>query len=525
MKQSFSQIQEQKQTQQLRLTQQQLLAVTLLELPIDILEQNISDEMILNPALEQYRDDDTQDFEPLDIDNSQDNSYEQDNKYKSEYESDEKIEAQDDADKEKEIEANEQEELNSEMEKSLERMDNDDEPYNNEYDNYDGIEYKEVENRDQQSFIDTLNEQVGELELTDDEHIIMKFLIGSIDNNGFITEDNSFIKEHVYLEEYLDVEEEDIEKVIKKLQTFDPAGIGARNLRECMLIQIGRMEEGMVKKMLTTIITDYYDEFIKNHWDKMQKQLAIGDEQIDTLRNAIKHRLNPKPGAALGEAVGVSLNQITPDFIIETTEDGRIKVEINDLRLPKLFINNEFYVMINNYKNINDNQLNRKDQEAKQYLSDCISKGNMYIEAIKIRTETLKKTITAIVNWQKNYFLEGDEQKLKPMRLEDIASKTQLDISTVSRATRDKYVQSQWGIKELKSFFTKAIVTEDGEEIATNDIKQTLKEIIDSENKKKPYSDEALVKMMEQKGLPIARRTITKYREQMEIPSSRLRKQ
>lgn len=503
---SQEQIQGLRQTQQMRLTQQQLLAVKLIEMPLEEFEQNIIDEINVNPALEEKHDDDIKDFESIDAE-VDDGGYEGD-------------EATDE-----QLDASNRKEQDDEREKALERMDNEDELPENDNDGYFDSEYKDVVNSNQESFIDKLKEQMGELELTENEIIIMEYLIGSLDSDGLLRTSLDSIAEHLYCDYNMDAVEKDVEDVLMKLQTFDPAGVGARNLKECLLIQIDRMEDGMMKNYIRTIITDFYDEFHKNHWDKIQKQLNIGDDQMETIRKTVKRRLTPRPGSALGEAMGVSLNQITPDFIVDIHDDDRITFEINDGRLPKLCIDNEFEVMFESYKNIDDKALNRNDREAKQYLSNCLSSGNMYIEAIKIRQQTLKKTMDAIIKWQKKYFLSGDDVELRPMRLEDIAEKTGYDISTISRVSREKYVQSPWGIHPLKHFFSLAYVTEEGEEINVKKIKEALKEIIDGEDKKKPLSDEALLKLMKEKGFPIARRTIAKYRDQMNIPSSRTRRQ
>lgn len=508
MPQNFSQeqIQGLRQTQQMKLTQQQLLAVKLIEMPLEEFEQSIIDEMNVNPALEERHDDDIKDFDSIDA--------ESDN---GGYEGDEATDEQ--------LDASNRKEQDEEREKALERMDNEDELPENDNEGYFDAEYKDVINSNQESFLDSLKEQMGELELTPDETIIMEYLIGSLDSDGLLHTDLDSITEYLYCYYNMNAVEKDVEAVLTKLQTFDPAGIGARNLQECLLLQVDRMEEGMMKNYIRTIINECYEDFSKNHWYKIQKELNLGDEQMETIRKTVKRRLNPRPGYALGEAVGVSLNQITPDFIVEINNDDHITFEINDSRLPKLCIANEFEVMLDSYKNIDEKRLNRNEREAKQYLNTCLGNGKMYIEAIKMRQQTLKKTMEAIIKWQKKYFLSGDETELRTMRLEDIASKTGLDISTISRVSREKYVQSQWGIKPLKFFFSLSYVTNDGEEINVEKIKQALKELIDGEDKKKPLSDEALVKLMKEKGFPIARRTIAKYRDQMLIPSTRIRRQ
>jgi len=502
---TYQQIQEQKQLQLQRLSQQQLIAVKLISLPLDKLEQDVENELIGNPALEKNHDEETENFNQGEIESGG-------NDFNEENSSDD------------ELNVNDKEEHEDELNKALENMESDDEQSNDSSEGYFNTEYKVFENGAHDSFYDKLNEQMGELELSETEHKVMEYLIGSLDDDGLLRSDLSSISDKLYIEYYIDVTTQEIETVLKKLQTFDPAGIGARDLQECLLLQIDRMDDGTTKKLIHKIISDYYEEFKKNHWSKIQSFMNLSDEHIESLKATIKRRLTPKPGSSLGESIGVSLDQVTPDFIIYVSDDGRVTFEINNGKLPQLCIADSFEMMLESYKDTDEKKLNKQEKEAKKYVSDYIEKGNWYINAIRQRQQTMYDTMKAIIKWQKKYFLEGDETELRPMKLEDIANMTDYDVSTISRVCKDKYAQTPWGIISLKSLFNNAYVNEDGEEMSVKKVKQTLKDVIDSEDKTKPLSDDALVKVMKDKGYNIARRTIAKYRDHMNIPVARMRK-
>jgi RNA polymerase sigma-54 factor len=327
----------------------------------------------------------------------------------------------------------------------------------------------------------------------------------------------------------IDVTADEINDILKMLQSMDPAGIGARSLQECLLLQVERMREDdktsrniRLLDAMKTVFNDYFDEFTKKHWDKIQTQMMLNDTQIDTLRKEIR-KLNPKPGAALGETEGINIQQITPDFIVDTADDGSVSFTLNQGNLPELKVSPTFSDMVDTYRN-NKEGMNRQTKEALLYAKGKVDKAQGFIEAIKQRRHTLTVTMKAIINWQRKFFQDGDESDLKPMILKDIADKTGLDISTISRVSNVKYAQTRWGTFPLRFFFTDSYTTDDGEEMSTRKIKLALKEVIDKEDKKKPLSDDALAKIMKEKGYPIARRTIAKYREQMNLPVARLRR-
>ena len=328
----------------------------------------------------------------------------------------------------------------------------------------------------------------------------------------------------------IDCEEQEIADTLKLLQDFDPAGIGARSLQECLLLQIKRKvtdgeweRNGSVYGYLKTIFTEHFDAFTKKHWNKIQAALSLSDLQIKALQAEIR-KLNPKPGASMGETMGRNVQQITPDFIIDTDDNGNISFTLNYGNLPELHVSQSFNDMLAAYKD-NKQGMNRQEKEALLYAKGKVEKAQGFIEAIKQRRNTLYTTMKAIIEIQKKFFQEGNEADLKPMILKDIAEKTGLDISTISRVSNIKYAQTRWGTFPLRFFFTDSYTTEDGEEMSTRKIKVVLREIIDNENKQKPLSDDALAKVMKEKGFPIARRTVAKYREQLNLPVARLRKE
>lgn len=320
----------------------------------------------------------------------------------------------------------------------------------------------------------------------------------------------------------IDVPVKEIEKVLKILQTFDPAGIGARSLQECLLLQIARKPAGKLRDLMTEVIKNHFDEFIKKHWDKIKLALQLNDEQAEIVEDEIM-KLNPKPGASLGETEGRSVQQITPDFIVDTDDEGNVSFYINDGSVPDLKVSPSFSDMVDTYRN-NKQNMNRQEKEALLYAKEKVEKAKGYIEAVRQRRHTLYITMKAIIDWQKKFFQNGDEADLKPMILKDIAEKTGLDISTISRVSNMKYAQTRWGTFPLRFFFTDGYVTKNGEEMSTRKIKLALKDLIDNEDKNKPLSDDTLAAEMKKKGFPIARRTVAKYREQMGLPVARLRK-
>lgn len=509
MTQKLIQTQEQKLQQLQRLSAQQMLQVKMLEMPLNELEDNINAELDDNPALETENPDDAlmgegnEDRSALDdSDNSNDDEF-----------GDDAYEAQ-----------SEKEERKDELDQALESIGKDDQmpDYNTDRYNTQNADYEEMVYGDTTSFYDKLKEQMDMQILTDKEKQIMEYLIGSLDEDGLLRKDLDSICDELIIYHNIDVSEKEIEHVLNKLQSFDPAGVGGRSLQECLLLQVKRLPKGVLRKTMEEVFEDYFDEFTKKHWDKIKSGLELNETQLETLKDEIR-KLNPKPGASLGETDGRNMQQINPDFIVDTADDGTITFTLNRGNMPELTVSPSFTDMIETYKKHKD-QMSRKDKEALLYAKEKVDKAQGFIEAIKQRRHTLIITMKAIIDIQRQFFLDGDEADLKPMILKDVAERTKLDISTISRVRIEKYVQTKWGIFPLKFFFTDSYTTEDGEELSTRKIKIALQHLIENEDKKKPLSDDAISKVMKEKGFPIARRTVAKYREQLGIPVARLRK-
>ncbi len=492
------QIQEQQQTQSLKqiqgITQQQLLQAQLIELPVAQLLERVNAEMDDNPALELSTGDD------------------------SEY-----AETFDDADNPEPSDDYEREERQSALDAALESIGRDDE----ELPVYHGGQSYQEEREElvygaSQSFYDLLKEQMGTTNLDEHERDIMEYLIGSLDEDGLLRKSLESICDELAIYHNLDTSVREIEKILHRLQEFDPAGIGARNLQECLLLQIQRRDPSHLRDLMERVVKEYFEAFTKKHWQKIQQALQLSDLQAETLIGELR-KLNPKPGASLGETVGRSLQQITPDFIIDTQDDGTVTFQLNMSDVPELHVSQSFSDTLHEYQG-NKEKMSRQMKEALLYTKKKVDAAQGFIEAIKARQHTLTITMKAIIQWQHRYFEEGDEALLRPMILKDIAEKTGLDLSTVSRVSNSKYAQTRWGTFPLRHFFSDSYVTAEGDELSTREIKATLQDIVEAEDKQHPYSDEALGKLLAEKGYPIARRTVAKYREQLGIPIARLRK-
>lgn len=492
------QIQEQQQTQSLKqiqgITQQQLLQAQLIELPVAQLLERVNAEMDDNPALELSTGDD------------------------SEY-----AETFDDADNPEPSDDYEREERQSALDAALESIGRDDE----ELPVYHGEQSYQEEREElvygaSQSFYDLLKEQMGTTNLDEHERDIMEYLIGSLDEDGLLRKSLESICDELAIYHNLDTSVREIEKILHRLQEFDPAGIGARNLQECLLLQIQRRDPSHLRDLMERVVKEYFEAFTKKHWQKIQQALQLSDLQAETLIGELR-KLNPKPGASLGETVGRSLQQITPDFIIDTQDDGTVTFQLNMSDVPELHVSQSFSDTLREYQG-NKEKMSRQMKEALLYTKKKVDAAQGFIEAIKARQHTLTVTMKAIIQWQHRYFEEGDEALLRPMILKDIAEKTGLDLSTVSRVSNSKYAQTRWGTFPLRHFFSDSYVTAEGDELSTREIKATLQDIVEAEDKQHPYSDEALGKLLAEKGYPIARRTVAKYREQLGIPIARLRK-
>lgn len=502
------QTQEQRQLQQQHLSQLQLQVVRLLEMPLTQLEERITNEMDANPSLEPDYDAPLTDdaaYSPSSADGSSDIS----NDASSDSINDEQ-ELRDDA-----------------LTDALDRIGQDDrmEDYSFSDDYIPRSSSSDdnthtFDNGNTISFIDTLLEQMRMEELTDEQRQIMEYLICSLEDDGLLHKDLMSIADELAIYNNIFVEPEDIEDVLIRLQNFDPPGIGGRDLRECLLLQVERMKATPLTMLMYRVINECYDDFSNNRWKNICRTLAITEAQADELRREIRHRLTPKPGSSLSEPEGHSTQQIVPDIILTVDYDNNIAFELNNGRIPTLHVVAEDEMFL---KDMEQRTLTRADREAVAFTKTNVDTARIFIEAMRQRTETITRTMKAIIDLQRAYILSGDDSDLVPMTLRIVAEKTGYDISTISRVSRAKYVQTPWGTFPLRHFFSDGYTTSDGDTMSTREIKNALRDIIANEDRRHPLSDDKLVKVMTEKGYPIARRTIAKYREQMNIPVARLR--
>lgn len=499
MSQRLIQDQQQGLRQIQKITQQQMLQIHLLEMPLAEFEDAIKAEMDDNPYLEQGDRVVSPGDESLET-NSNNDEYELDP---------DKIAEQNDRDQA--------------FADALKNIGGDDVMLN-----MSGSEsYREADNEERtygsnDSFYDVLKEQMNMCMLNDDEKDIMEYLIGSLDNDGLLRSSIDNIIDELAIYNEIEVTPEEMNRLISILQDFDPAGIGARDLRECLLIQIKRKEQNNITRLMYKVISEYYDDFVNNHKEKIFRQLNLSEDIAQTVFLELK-KLNPRPGAALGETQGNKMQQVTPDFIIDTDGDGNVSFTINTGMVPELFVSQEYTDKIQEYL-VKKDSMSRSQKEELLYIKQKVDKARGFIDAVKQRRHTLYVTMKAIIDIQKKYFQDGDEADIKPMILKDVADKTGLDISTISRVSNQKYAQTRWGMFKLRHFFSGGYVTGSGKELPTRKIKMALQDIINGEDKKKPLTDEELSDLMKNKGFAIARRTIAKYRKQLRIPTARFRK-
>ncbi|MFY7989316.1 MAG: RNA polymerase factor sigma-54 [Fluviicola sp.] len=468
-----------------RLSPQQIQLMKLLQVPTMELDQRIKQEIEENPALE------------------------------------EGAEESDDYDQEDDYEGNDENEFDDDFDIS-DYFDDDTPDYKTQANNTS----KDDEERSmplsvEASFQDKLTEQLHLLDLDDTQFLIADTIIGNLDESGYLNREIEAIVDDLAFSANVIVTEEEVETVLKVVQELDPAGIGARDLRECLLLQIKRKQEGNITLYTAKkILEDHFEEFTKKHYDKIQKKLEIEDQDLKEAIDAII-RLNPKPGGSMKEAAK-NMQQVVPDFMI-TEFEGRLDLSINGRNTPDLKVSREYEQLLRSYAE--GAKTSKSDKEALVFVKAKLDGAKWFIDAIKQRQQTLYTTMEAIMLYQKEYFLTGDETKLRPMILKDIAEIVGLDISTVSRVANSKFVQTGYGVFPLKYFFSESLSTDSGEEVSTREVKKILSDAIEAENKRKPLTDEHLAKLLNDKGYNIARRTIAKYREQLNIPVARLRKE
>ena len=363
------------------------------------------------------------------------------------------------------------------------------------------LTYEMGERGETLSFYDRLTEQMGEYDLSDHERDILEYLIGSLDDNGFITKPLSQIADELEIYHSLSASEEEVGRMLAVLQQFDPPGIGARNLKECLLLQHPSAK-------LRTVFERHWDDFTGKRWDRIQDKMGLTDAEVERLRREVQH-LNPRPGNNPSDPVGRATETIKPDFIVEMDDEGTLRLSLNQGDVPSLRLSSE----------ADDSG----SEESASFVREYRERGQLFIDALTQRRLTMTAVMKAIIRLQRPFFHEGDENLLRPMRLEDVAEKTGLNLSTVSRVTSSKYVETPYGIYPLKWFFSGSS-TQDGETVSTRKVKAALKALIEAEDKTEPLSDEALCTALREQGYDIARRTVAKYREQLGYPPARYRK-
>lgn len=480
-----------KQNLQLKLAQklspQQIQLMKLIQLPTLAFEQRLKEEMVENPALESGKE------EQDNIDEFGEQEFED---YDSEH-----IDAED---------------INID-----EYLSDDETPdYKYKTNNYsDDDEDTFTPIVAQASFHQDLSNQLNTFVLDDRKFEIAEFLIGSIDDSGYLRREIQDIVDDLAFTQGVYSDEKTVEDILTQyIQELEPAGVGARNLQECLLLQLKRKTPSLSVDLATDIIENQFDAFTKKHYDKLLSKYEISQEQLREAINEIE-KLNPKPGSSFSS--NKIIEHVIPDFTIKIV-DGELELTINGRNAPELHVSREYQNMFEAYKESNNKSESQKD--AVQFIKQKLDGAKWFIEAIKQRQETLYVTMTAIMEYQREYFIEGDETKIRPMILKDIADLVGLDISTISRVANSKYVETPYGTKLLKDFFSEAMINDQGEEISTIEIKRTLQNIINEEDKQKPYPDDKLAELLKEKGYPIARRTVAKYREQLNIPVARMRK-
>jgi RNA polymerase sigma-54 factor len=379
---------------------------------------------------------------------------------------------------------------------------------------------KEIPIAVQSSFFESLQLQLDLLPLSDKDFSIGRQIIGSLDDDGYLRRPITSLTDDLAFSQNVFAEDEEVEDMLKVIQSFDPAGVGARTLQECLLIQLRKKDAGdpVIKKALQ-VVEHYLDEFTRKHYDKLEKSLNMNDSELRAVVNEIL-KLNPKPGDS--NEVNTKQMQVIPDFHI-SNNDGALILTLNSKNAPELRISRSYQEMFEHYDKAS--QRDKKLKEAVQFVKQKLDSAKWFIDAIKQRQQTLLKTMNAIMQYQYDFFLTGDDKNLKPMILKDIADRIYMDISTVSRVANSKYVQTEYGTFLLKSFFSEAIQTESGEEVSNKEVKKILEEHIGQEDKQHPLADEKLTEILKDAGYNIARRTVAKYREQMNIPVARLRRE
>ncbi|MDR2928095.1 MAG: RNA polymerase factor sigma-54 [Cytophagaceae bacterium] len=471
-----------------KLSPLQIQVIKLLEVPTAQMEQRIKDEMEVNPVLE-YEEEQSRD-EYDDEPDTKDDEQEKDELSIDEYIRDETIPA-----------------------------------YRLQTNNYSKDDKTEdIPFSTGTTFHEHLIAQLGLRILDDTQKVIAEYIIGNIDEDGYLRRRAEEIADDLAFTQNLETDEREVLEVLEIIHDFDPVGVGARDLQECLLLQIKRKDSSVPAiENAYRILKNHFDEFTRKHYDKIMKRIHIVSEE---LRDAIDEilRLNPKPGSSYSNPLSKTVQYIIPDFILDVEEGEHFNLMLNNRNVPELRISRDYSDMLSDYQT-NKKNSTREQKEAVLFIKQKLDSAKWFIDAIKQRQDTLMTTMNAILEYQHDYFIEGDETKMKPMILKDIAERTGLDISTISRVSNSKYIQTHFGIFPLKYFFSEGLQTDSGEEVSTREIKKILLDCINNEDKHKPLTDDKLAQILKEKSYNIARRTVAKYREQMNIPVTRLRKE
>ncbi|MFN8288673.1 MAG: RNA polymerase factor sigma-54 [Chitinophagaceae bacterium] len=482
-----------------KLSPQQIQLMKLLQVPTANLETRIKEELEENPALEleeEKHDEGNEDIKDEFTENGEE--------------------------VEEEMDGSEDEYDNIDISEYVQEGDDEVADYKLRDDNYpEEDEGRQLPFKAETSFYELMTNQLGLLKLEDKEQTIAEQIVGSLDEDGYLRRETSAIVDDLAFRQNISATEQEVESIIRRIQQFDPAGVAARDLRECLLLQLYRQkDEGKPVDLAIKAITKYFDEFTKKHYEKIQRGLDIDDDQLKEVMQWII-KLNPKPGGNIGE-INKAESYVVPDFFI-LNNSGKLELTLNSRNAPELRISEGYRDMLKEYDR--GSKKDKRQKEAVLFIKQKIDAAKWFIDAIKQRQHTLLSTMNAIMDHQYDFFLTGDETELRPMILKDIAEKTGLDISTVSRVANSKFVQTEFGTYRLKFFFSESLSTDSGEEVSTREVKKILSDFIEGEDKKHPLSDERLTELLQEKGYNIARRTVAKYREQLNIPVARLRKE
>ena len=475
-----------------KLSPQQIQLMKLIQLPTQAFEQRLQEELVENPALEETSKEDNYEADDYEVNTNDDDYDDYDNDH---------IDSGD---------------INID-----EYLSNDETPdYKYQTNNYsDDDDDKSLPFAAPVSFHQDLINQLNTFILGDDERDIAEFLVGSIDDMGYIRRTTQDIVDDMAFTQGIYTDEATVERILHLVQDLEPAGVGARDLQECLLLQLKHKTPSDSINLAIQVIEQQFDAFSKKHYDKLLQKFDVSQQQLRKAIDEIE-KLNPKPGGSF-DGNQKMVEHIVPDFTIRIV-DGELELLLNGRNAPELHVSKDYQEMLQSYKDTSEKSSSQKD--AVQFIKQKLDSAKWFIDAIKQRQETLYVTMNAIMFYQQEYFLEGEETKLRPMILKDIADMVGLDISTVSRVANSKYVDTPYGTKLIKEFFSESMTNDQGEEVSTIEIKNILQQVISEEDKKKPLPDDQLAEILKERGYPIARRTIAKYREQLDIPVARLRK-